>query len=246
MSAKTFLFIQRYTKTRPPCDRIFTPLTPLEELPKVAEHINQQYTLTKISDLTPYDKNSRLHDEQQLESIAKSIEQFGFTSPILIDENNNVLAGHGRIQAGELLGLTEVPCVIIKGLTDEQKRAYIIADNQLATTSSWDMDILKSELGDLQGMDFDMGVLGFGDGLDEILKSVEKDALFDVPVADTEVKAPEKKEEVTKTSEGFCEFAIVLTFDEKSELVKKLNMLKQEHNLESQRQALMLMVAKHG
>jgi DNA modification methylase len=115
----------------------------------------------KTALLVPYARNARTHSENQLAQIANSITEFGFTNPVLIDADNGIIAGHGRIMAAQTLGLITVPCIRLGYLTDAQKRAYIIADNQLGLTSGWDEDLLRAELLDLQGIEFDMDLLGF-------------------------------------------------------------------------------------
>lgn len=99
--------------------------------------------ITKIKDvaidaLKPYERNAKLHSDAQVEKIAKSIQEFGFLSPCLIDTEGNVIAGHGRIMAAKTLGMETVPCVYIEGLTDAQRRAYILADNRLTELGGWD------------------------------------------------------------------------------------------------------------
>lgn len=118
----------------------------------------------KIADLKPYPKNARTHSPKQIRQIAKSIKEFGFTNPVLIDKDNCILAGHGRVEAAKLAGLTEVPAVVINHLTPAQKKAYILADNRLAELSGWDKNILKVELEELQRIedgDFDLTLTGF-------------------------------------------------------------------------------------
>jgi DNA modification methylase len=116
-----------------------------------------------LGDLKPWAKNTRTHSKKQLKQLAKSIETFGFNNPVLIDETNTILAGHGRIEAAKLLGLEKVPCVRVEHMTPEQKRAYVIADNKLALNAGWDEDLLAEELGALSELDlgFDIGVIGF-------------------------------------------------------------------------------------
>ena len=121
------------------------------------------YTERKVSDLIPYANNSRTHSDEQVNQVASSIKEFGFTNPVLIDEQGGLIAGHGRIMAAKKLGIDEVPCIELKGLTEAQKKAYVIADNQLALNSGWDLDTLKLELESLQELDFDVDLLGFDD-----------------------------------------------------------------------------------
>jgi DNA modification methylase len=115
-------------------------------------------------DLQPYKRNARTHSKVQITQIAKSIEQFGFTAPILIDGNRMILAGHGRVRAAILLGMKTVPCIRIDTLTEAQKRAYILADNKLALNAGWDEDLLASEVAEMLALDvleFDIDVIGF-------------------------------------------------------------------------------------
>lgn len=115
----------------------------------------------KLKDINPYEKNPREHDENQIQQICKSIEEFGFTVPILIDENNTILAGHGRYYSAKKLGMKEVPTIKIPHLTPDQKKAYVIADNQLTINSNWNYDLLKEEIENLQLNEYDINLLGF-------------------------------------------------------------------------------------
>lgn len=117
----------------------------------------------KTAILLPYARNSRTHSEAQIQQIASSIQEFGFTNPILIDENNQIIAGHGRLAAAHLLKIKEVPCIRLSHLTEVQKKAYVIADNKLALNAGWDDDLLALELKDLESEDFDLSLTGFSD-----------------------------------------------------------------------------------
>lgn len=114
-----------------------------------------------IAELVPYERNAKLHGPAQIEKIKNSIEEFGFVSPILIDEEMNVIAGHGRIMAAKELGMKRVPAVYIEGLTETQRRAYIIADNKLTELGGWDDDLLDEELRQLTEAGFDINLTGF-------------------------------------------------------------------------------------
>ena len=142
-----------------------------------------QYYLADINDLIPYIRNARTHSESQIAQIAASIKEFGFLSPILIAEDNTILAGHGRLAAARKLGLKQVPCVKESHLTETQRRAYIIADNKLSLNAGWDDEMLAIELSELQGADFDLELLGFDESelasIFEDDKEVEDDD-FDV------------------------------------------------------------------
>ena len=123
-----------------------------------------------IEDLIPYARNSRTHSDEQVAQIAASIKEFGFTNPVLIDNDNGIIAGHGRVLAGRKLKLKEIPCLRLGHLTDAQKKAYVIADNKLALNSGWDESLLKIEIEELKNLDFDIDLLGFDDEeLNEIL-----------------------------------------------------------------------------
>jgi site-specific DNA-methyltransferase (adenine-specific) len=116
-----------------------------------------------VSDLVPYARNSRTHSDEQVAQIAASIKEWGWTVPILVDETGGIIAGHGRVLAAQRLGLADVPCMVAAGWTEAQKRAYVIADNKLALNAGWDNDMLKVELGELSGLNFDLSLVGFSD-----------------------------------------------------------------------------------
>ena len=117
----------------------------------------------------PYANNARTHSEEQVAQICASIREFGFINPLLIDESGGIIAGHGRLAAAKILKMDEVPTIELKGLTEAQKRAYVIADNKLALNAGWDEELLKAELEALQNLDFDLELTGFSEGeLNEI------------------------------------------------------------------------------
>jgi len=111
--------------------------------------------------LRPYQNNAKIHSDEQVNKIADSIKEFGFLNPCLIDSDYNIIAGHGRIMASKKLGLTTVPCVFVEGLTEAQRRAYILADNRLTELGDWDFDKVQFELKELADMDFDVELTGF-------------------------------------------------------------------------------------
>jgi len=112
-------------------------------------------------DLIPYAANSRRHSDAQVAQIAASIKEFGFTNPVLIDGENGIIAGHGRVMAAQKLGLAEVPCLVLDHLSDAQRRAYIIADNKLALNAGWDEGLLTQEIARLEEDGFDLDLTGF-------------------------------------------------------------------------------------
>lgn len=117
--------------------------------------------LRSTASLSPYKNNARTHSKKQIRQIADSITRFGFTNPILIDGKDGLIAGHGRLAAAKLLGMQEVPTISLEHLNEDEKRAYIIADNQLAANAGWDKEMLAIEFGELQAVNFDMTLTGF-------------------------------------------------------------------------------------
>jgi ParB-like chromosome segregation protein Spo0J len=122
---------------------------------------NQKIEHLPVSDLTPYDRNSRTHSDAQIEQIIASIREFGFVNPVLVDGTGRIVAGHGRVMAAKKMALATVPCLRLDGLTEEQIRAYVIADNKLAENAGWDESMLRLEIADLDKLEFDLGFLGF-------------------------------------------------------------------------------------
>ena len=141
-----------------------------------------------IDSLIPYAKNARVHDEAQIAQIAGSIKEFGFNNPVLIDKDNGIIAGHGRVMAARKLGLTEVPTILLDHLNETQRKAYILADNRIAINSTWDNEMLSLELMDIKD-DVSLAMLGFSvDELDALLNPTQltdgltgEDAVPDVP-----------------------------------------------------------------
>lgn len=134
----------------------------------------------KTEELKPYENNPRQHSEAQLDRLVRSIKEFGFTNPVLVDDDCNVIAGHGRLMAAELMGLSKVPTIALGHLTADQRRAYVIADNQLALNSTWDDDVLQSELQALGESGFDLSLLGWGDDLPTFAEEPDYSALDDL------------------------------------------------------------------
>ncbi len=123
-----------------------------------------------IEKLVPYARNARTHSDQQVAQIAASMKEWGWTNPVLIDEGGGIIAGHGRVLAAQKLGISEVPTMTATGWSDAKKRAYVLADNQLALNAGWDMDMLKLELSELDDLEFDIDLIGFdGDFLANLL-----------------------------------------------------------------------------
>jgi hypothetical protein len=129
--------------------------------------------------LKPYKNNPRTHSEAQVDRLVRSLKEFGFTNPILIDKDLNVVAGHGRLMAAEIIGLETVPTISLDHLTEDQKKAYVIADNQLAIAAGWDDDILQSEIVALADVGFDTTLLGWGDDIPTFGEEIDLSALDD-------------------------------------------------------------------
>jgi site-specific DNA-methyltransferase (adenine-specific) len=150
--------------------------------------MKQNIQYIEVSKLIPYANNARTHDDNQVTQIASSIKEFGFNNPILIDDNNGIIAGHGRLMAAKKLGLVEAPTIKLSHLSDAQRKAYILADNRIAMNSGWDNELLALELKELDG-DIDLSLLGFdADELNALINPVEltdgltdEDAVPDVP-----------------------------------------------------------------
>lgn len=133
-----------------------------------------------VTQLKPYANNPRTHSELQLERLKKSLLEFGFTNPLLVSDDLEIVAGHGRLMAAQALDYQSVPCIKLSHLTEDQRRAYVIADNQLALNSAWDDELLQSELQALADTDFDLTVLGWGDDLPSFADEPDYSALEDL------------------------------------------------------------------
>lgn len=121
----------------------------------------QALVMRRTEDLVPYVNNARRHGKEDIGKLRASLREFGFVTPILIDGSGNVIAGHGRLRAAIAEGMSEVPCVLAEGLSEAQRKAFILADNRLAELSSWDPDLLQIEIGGLEQLHFDTGIVGF-------------------------------------------------------------------------------------
>ena len=151
------------------------------------DNIEQEIEMRSTKELIPYVRNTRTHSEEQVGQIAASIKEFGFTNPVLVDQDNMIIAGHGRVMAANKLDLKEVPTIRLDYLTEAQKRAYVIADNRLALNADWDYEMLKVELKELDDLEFDVNLLGFEDKeINDLLAEpteglVDEDEVPDLP-----------------------------------------------------------------
>lgn len=139
----------------------------------VAESIKE----IEISRLRPYKNNAKKHDKNQVEKLTKSIQEFGFLSPCLVDRELNLIAGHGRVEAAKKLGWKKVPCVFVDGLTEAQRKAYILADNRLGELAQWDEELVAEELQSLKDLDFDIDLTGFDE--DDLILPDEDELPFE-------------------------------------------------------------------
>ena len=157
--------------------------------------MKRELTYRPLADLIPYANNSRTHSDEQVAQVAASIRSFGFNAPILIDENNGIVAGHCRAMAAKKLKLEEVPCIELTGLTDAERRAYVIADNQLTLNGGWDIEKLQIEIEHLNELDFDIDLLGFDDDfLANLLEPEIEEGLTDEDAVPEVPEEPVSKE----------------------------------------------------
>ena len=150
----------------------------------------------KINELKSYENNSRTHDESQIKQICESIKEYGWTNPVLIDEKGMIIAGHGRVEGAKKLDIKEVPCIVLSGLTEAQKKAYVIADNKMALNAGWNEEVLKTELENLKELDFDLELTGFSKKeleklFDEINESNPYTAKTEIPQYEIKGEMPE-------------------------------------------------------
>lgn len=175
---------------------------------------------TQIEQLTtesliPYARNTRTHSESQVQQIAASIREFGFTNPVLVKEDKTIIAGHGRVLAAQMLGMTKVPCLVLDYLTDAQAKALAIADNKIPLNSGWDLDLLKIEIEELQETGMDLGLLAFTDG--------ELASIFGSPVV-----APEYTEAIADGVVQEAKFKVTLPVDDADNFEEQLDELLQK------------------
>ena len=163
----------------------------------------------RVADLVPYAKNARTHTPAQIEQVAASIKEWGWTVPVLVDESGVLIAGHARTLAAQKLGIEEVPCMVARGWSEAQVRAYVIADNKLAENAGWNQELLAAEMSDLQGMAFDLGLMGFD--------AAEVDGLLGVPD-----EQPEKEESGIDYNENFAVVVVCQSESHQQEVYDRL------------------------
>lgn len=213
---------------------------------------NIKIAYRRIDLLKPYEGNARVHSDTQVKQIAESIREFGFVNPVLIDKDNLVIAGHGRLLAAAFLGMDKVPTIQVGYLSDRQRRALSIADNRIALNSSWDVEKLTAELNELAQADFDLSLTGFDEQeLDNLLRSDE--AI--IPAWNSELLQTEEKKEpeeksvsVTATAKAsashddYAVFELVMLKDNKEQFVNLLHNIKQEQQYEKLEDAIVYLI----
>lgn len=160
------------------------------------------------SKLKPFERNVMIHSDAQVAQIAASIEEFGWTNPVLVDEQQEIIAGHGRIAAAERLGINEVPVIVLAGLSDEQKRAYRLADNKIPLNAGWDDELLKLEFAELLDSGFDISLTGFSKlEIDDLLVEADSTSEGDEERYTAKIDSPvyEPSESVPEISELYDE-----------------------------------------
>ena len=150
--------------------------------------MNLEVAYVATTDLIPYANNPRTHSDQQVAQVAASIQEFGFNNPILIDEHNSIIAGHGRLAAAQKLEMNTVPTILLTGLSEAQRKAYVIADNKLTENGGWDYDILAVEIDRLKELDVNIDLTGFGV---EELQVITQDVDFEPADEDEQGKLDE-------------------------------------------------------
>lgn len=203
-----------------------------------------------LDQLIPYERNARTHTPEQVEQIAASIREFGFLNPILVDSANGVVAGHGRMEAARKLGMAEVPVVVLDHLTEQQRRAYVLADNRIAQNAGWDRLLLHEEL---SALDFDYHLLGFDDAdikrLADSVQLAELEALANTVRAEPEDQgddysgsADEDDKDADATAESgevYHVFAVNLLWDDREEVLAAVRAAKAKLHSDSTPDALL-------
>lgn len=205
--------------------------------------------------LKPYDKNPRVHPQEQIDQIAASITEFGFNSPILVSSQEGIIAGHGRYAAAQLLGMEKVPVVPLDHLSPAQQRAYVIADNRIALSSTWDRNLLAEELNALAG-EFEATELGFSDDdMKRLSDALNLQALEDLAGGLTVQAEPEAgDDEGTDAEEGdsdedadaeeesgetYFSFSVSMTFEDREEVFAAIRLAKERLQIDSTPNALL-------
>jgi ParB-like chromosome segregation protein Spo0J len=203
----------------------------------MAEKKPQKIELWSLGQLKPNPNNPRTHTPEQIAQLCASIEQWGWTNPILVDEDGNVLAGHGRLMAAESLQLAKVPVIVTRGWSEDQKKAYTIADNKLAMNAGWDLALLSVSLNELEVAAFDMDLLGFSeDDLARMQTDLDQLALANM-AGDSPGKGgtPAQKQEL---QDGTVAFSLVMATDARKVLQEAIAVAKERYGYQTAAEAL--------
>lgn len=177
------------------------------------------YKIIETSKLSPYDKNAKTHPKEQVSKIVKSIKEYGFINPVIINNDGRIVAGHGRFLAALELGINFLPCIDVGHLTDAQARAYALADNKIILDSDWDNDLLKFEISELQSLGFDLSLTGFdSEEIQSILGDEKKEKYtleVSTPIYEPSERPPEIKDLIdTSKFEYFTKKINTLSLEE--------------------------------
>jgi ParB-like chromosome segregation protein Spo0J len=198
---------------------------------------SEKVVLRKLDTVRPNDVNPRTHTLAQIEQVAASIRQWGWTFPILIDDTGMIIAGHCRLEAAKLLDLAHVPAMIAKGWTAEQKRAYVIADNKLALNAGWDIKLLAGEIDDLTLADFDINLLGFSpDDLARMQTDLDRLMLGEISEG-ASGKGGDPKQ-AHPLPDGAVEFSLVMATDARRAVQAAITVMKERRGYETSAEAL--------
>lgn len=216
-----------------------------------------EITYRFMHELVPFEHNARTHPEQQIDQLAQNIERFGFYNPILIDEVGNIIAGHGRILAAQKMGMVQVPCLVIDGLTELERRALVLADNKIALNSGWNLEKVRDELAFLADSDFSLEVTGFFDHeIDALLEStgdilppdIESNFVPTVPTQERVKEVPyvepqpQEHRSPSVQDDDYSRFDLVMLHTNKAELVEVLSERKTEMMYDKLEDAMMDLV----
>lgn len=205
-----------------------------------------QWPATKIErrpldGLKDYERNARTHSPEQIEQIANSIREFGWTIPVLIGEDGTIIAGHARVAAARQLGLKEAPVIVARGWSEAQRRAYVLADNKLAENAGWDKDLLVLELGDLDKTKFDLTKVGFSpQELQDLVSELDSRGGFldDIIAAD---EAEDDEAGDSNRTDGLVTLNLAFTPGDRDRVVEYLGTLRDEHGLKTAADALLML-----
>lgn len=201
-----------------------------------------------VNTLTLYADNAKTHSPEQVGAIARSITEFGFTNPVLIDADGEIIAGHGRVLGARLAGISLVPCIVLADLTDDQKRAYRIADNKIHELGGWDLDKLASELRALDSHEFDLDNLGFDPQELGSLLDVDAGFLPDNPTDSTDemdepsIEESDQPDSNEPDGDHYSNFSCEMLDQNKLRLIEVLNDIMKDNYFERTEEALMELV----